>query len=91
MGLRQKRTKLVKLRIVVGLVNDGESWSWRIGFASIGLHGSLWGRRVKLSFDLVGDPQLLVGIQNVIAPAWLRHHTPLTHHLCLIVGFTYFS
>lgn len=91
MGLRLKRTKLVKLRNVVGLVNDGESWSLGIGFASIGLHGSLWGCRVELSFDLVGDPELLVGIQNVVAPARLRHRTPLTHHVCLIVCFTYFS
>lgn len=82
MGLRLKSTKLVKLRNV-GLVNDGESWSWGIGFASIRLHGSLWGSRFELSFDLGGDPELFVGIQNVVAPAGLCHRR-LTHHVVLV-------
>jgi len=68
---RLKRLKFMKLRNIVvreGVVNG----VWRSGFASVGFDGSAGLQGIEMGSDLISDPQLLLRIQNLVAPAGLR-------------------
>lgn len=78
---RLKGLKLVKLRYIVdrsgcdGVLQNG------VGFASVGLDGSLGFQGIELGSDLISDSQLLLSIQNLIAPARLRRRQLSHHHV----------
>lgn len=80
--LRLKRSKLVELRNIV-LFNFRKRRGWcccGVGFTSAGLARSFGDHRIKLSSDLIGNLELLICIQNLVAPARFSHR-PLSHHV----------
>jgi len=71
MRARLKRLKFMKLgnivvreRVVNGVL--------RFWFASVGFDGSVGLQGIEMGSDLIGDPRLLLRLQNLVAPAGLR-------------------
>jgi len=60
--------KLGNIVVREGVVNG----VLRFGFASVGFDGSVGLQGIEMGSDLVGDPQLLFRIQNLVATAGLR-------------------
>lgn len=73
-----------------GGVNGVLVLSEGVRFASVGFDGSLGSQGVELSSDLSSDLELLISVQNRVAPAGLIGHRRLPHHhVCFAVTFQF--